>query len=173
MHQIRVLDSLATMHDAMYYPCIIGRHMRAHSSSLQQNRRLTYACIWSPRRSCQDQIRGWAQSVLTERCVVIDHHASYLNTAFINYLLPRLVTNKFGLLIELDSPGWRPVVLAFWDHIRKDGMDTPREHSPSTPLSLRCIPLVLPTVQVMLPLISMATDAWNIYMLVFCMHQAN
>jgi hypothetical protein len=26
------------MHDAMYYyPCIIGRHMRAHSSSLQQN----------------------------------------------------------------------------------------------------------------------------------------
>jgi hypothetical protein len=41
MHEIRVLDSLATMHDAMYYPCIIGRHMRAHSSSLQQNRRLT------------------------------------------------------------------------------------------------------------------------------------
>jgi hypothetical protein len=34
---------------------------------------------------------------------------------------------------------------------------TKREHSPSTPLSLRCIPLVLPTVQVMLPLISMAT----------------
>jgi len=32
-----------------------------------------------------------------------------------------------------------------------------QEHSPSTPFSLGCIPLLLPNVQVMLPLISMAT----------------
>ena len=92
----------------------------------------------------------------------------------IYYPLPHLVT-YLGCYIQtkLDSPGWRPVVLVTG---LKDFEILPslkkhqhcsciyartvwirQEHSPSTPLSLGCIPLLLPNVQVKLPLISMAT----------------